>query len=64
MKGLGEGRGTGEGQKIDVGHLGGREGGPFLTGGATPLATCWREGGLPAFLLSLRPAPEPEAAGA
>ena len=40
----------------------GREGGPFLTGGATLLATCWGEGGFPALFLPLPPEPEPEAA--
>jgi len=40
----------------------GREGGPFLTGRATALATCWGEGGFPALLLPLPPEPEPEAA--
>jgi len=40
----------------------GREGGPFLTGGATALTSCWGEGYLPTFILSLPPEPEPEAA--
>ena len=40
----------------------GREGGPFLTGGAILLATSWGEEGFPALVLPLPPKPEPEAA--
>jgi len=38
-----------------------QRGSPLFNWGATPLATCWGEGGLPAFFLSLLPAAEPEA---
>jgi len=39
----------------------GRDGGPFLIGGAAALATCWGEGGRGDFFV-LPPAPESEAA--
>ena len=38
----------------------GREGGTFLTGGGTALATCSGEGCLQTLLLALPPEPEPE----